>query len=295
MSGLIQQDSAPRIGESTFMQFTVTTLVENSVAQGGKSLLAEHGLSFYIAAGDRRILFDTGQNLALSNNARELGIDLKQIDSTVLSHGHYDHTGGLQSLLACNTNFTLYAHPDVFNRKVKQKNDEYKYIGIPLDKSALLNHGTAIKLDKNPVVLASGVMTSGEIPLLNDFEAVESGFFIKTERGLNPDTLPDDQALILDTDRGLVVLLGCSHRGVINTLNHVTHLTGKDRIHAVLGGLHLGKASEAKLKKIASHLHAYGLEKIGVGHCTGSRAFLALANEFGDRVFLNTVGNRMEF
>ena len=85
-------------------------------------------------------------------------------------------------------------------------------------------------------------------------------------------------------------MLGCSHRGVINTLNHVTRLTGKHRIHAILGGLHLGKASEAKLKKIISCLHTYGLEKIGVGHCTGARAFLALANEFGDRVFLNTVG-----
>jgi len=277
------------------LQFNVTTLVDNAVAQGGKSLLAEHGLSFFIAAGDRRILFDTGQNLAISNNAHELGIDLNQIDSAVLSHGHYDHTGGLQSLLACKSNFTLYAHPDVFSQKVKQKNDEYKYVGIPLDKNVLLNYGTRLKLDKNPVALAPGIMTSGEIPLVNDFEAVESGFFVKTDRGLNPDTLPDDQALILDSEKGLVVLLGCSHRGVINTLNQVIHLTGKDRIHAILGGLHLGRASEAKLKKIAGHLHAYGLEKIGVGHCTGPRAFLALANEFGNRVFLNTVGNRMEF
>jgi 7,8-dihydropterin-6-yl-methyl-4-(beta-D-ribofuranosyl)aminobenzene 5'-phosphate synthase len=277
------------------MQFTITTLIENAVAQGGKSLLAEHGLSFYIEAGDRRILFDTGQNLAISNNARELGIELNQIDIAVLSHGHYDHTGGLQSLLECNSNFTLYAHPDVFNQKVKQQNDGYKYIGIPLDKSAIEKFGVTVKLDKNAVEILPGIMTSGEIPLINDFEAVESGFFIKKDRVVNPDTLADDQALILDTEKGLVVLLGCSHRGVINTLTHVTHLTGKRKIHAILGGLHLGKATEGKLRKIMDHLHTYGLEKIGVGHCTGPRAFLGLANEFADRVYLNTVGNQMEF
>ena len=129
----------------------------------------------------------------------------------------------------------------------------------------------------------------------NDFEAVESGFFIKKDRVVYPDTLADDQALILDTEKGLVVLLGCSHRGVINTLTHVTHLTGKRKIHAILGGLHLGKATEGQLKKIMDHLHTYGLEKIGVGHCTGPRAFLRLANEFADRVYFNTVGNQMEF
>ena len=277
------------------MQFTVTTLVENSVAQGGKSLLAEHGLSFYIEAGERRILFDTGQNLAISNNARELGIPLNNIDTVVLSHGHYDHTGGLQSLLECNPKLTLYAHPDVFSQKVKKRNDNYKYIGIPIAKSAIENRGAAVKLDRNTVEIAPGVMTSGEIPLINDFEAVESEFFIKADHAVIPDTLADDQALILDTEKGLVVLLGCSHRGVINTLDHVTHLTGKREIHAILGGLHLGAAAEGKLEKIMHRLRDFSPEIIGVGHCTGSRAFLVLANEFGDRVFLNTVGNHMQF
>ena len=96
-------------------------------------------------------------------------------------------------------------------------------------------------------------------------------------------------------DKGLVVLLGCSHRGVVNTLNHVTQITGCKRIHAILGGLHLGKASDEKLEKIIDHLHGFGLEKIGVRHCTGPKAFVAFANEFKDRVFLNTVGNVMEF
>jgi 7,8-dihydropterin-6-yl-methyl-4-(beta-D-ribofuranosyl)aminobenzene 5'-phosphate synthase len=277
------------------MNFKITTLCENNVAQGGESLLGEHGLSFYIEAEKRRILFDTGQNLALVNNAEVLGIDLSRIDTVVLSHGHYDHSGGLKSLLECNKDFTLYAHPEVFGRKVKGTGDNPKYIGIPVDRQVLEQKGVKVRLDKNPVRIAPGITTTGEIPLENDFETVGSIFYLKKGEDYAADTLADDRALVLDTDKGSVVVLGCSHRGVVNTLNHVTQITGGKTIHAILGGLHLGKASEDKLDKIMSHLHGFGLEKIGVGHCTGPQAFLALANEFKERVYLDTVGNVMEF
>jgi len=277
------------------VQFKVTTLVENSVAQSGQALLAEHGLSFYIETGNRKILFDTGQNLAISNNARVLGIELNQIDTVVLSHGHYDHSGGLQSILERNKDFTLYGHPDVFSPKVKKTNGNYKYIGIPLKKKDIVDCGVSLQLSCEPVEIAPGVMTSGEIALENDFEDAEPMFFLKKDETAVPDTLADDQALILDTAKGVVVLLGCSHRGVINTLNHVAQLKGNRKIHAILGGLHLGKASDGKLAKIIGHLREFDLAMIGVGHCTGPRAFLALANEFKDRVFFNTVGNVIEF
>ncbi len=277
------------------MNFRVVTLCENHVAQSGKRLIGEHGLSFYLEADNRRILFDTGQNLGLSNNAEVLGIDLSRIDTVVLSHGHYDHSGGLKSLLDCNQNFTLHAHPDVFGPKVKGTGDEHTYIGIPVDREILEENGIKIQLDKDPVPIAPGISTTGEIPLENDFEGVGSIFYLKNGENYAADTLADDRALILDTRKGLVVLLGCSHRGVVNTLNHVTRITGRQRIYAILGGLHLGKASDAKLEKIMAHLQAFGLEKIGIGHCTGPKAFLALANEFKGRVFFNTVGNVMEF
>jgi len=277
------------------MNFVITTLVENTVAQTGKKLIGEHGLSFFIETNNHKILFDTGQNLALSHNAKVLGIPLSQVDTVVLSHGHYDHTGGLQSLLEGRSNFKLFAHPDIFNEKVKETDDDYKYIGIPLKKDLLEKNNVRLRLDKKPVQLTSGVMTTGEIPLNNDFEDVESTFLLKKNNEIITDTLADDQALILETNSGLVVLLGCSHRGVINTLKHVSELTAKNKIYAIMGGLHLGKASGLKLRKIMDHLHEFGLEKIGVGHCTGPRAFIALSNEFKDRVFLNTVGNRVEF
>jgi 7,8-dihydropterin-6-yl-methyl-4-(beta-D-ribofuranosyl)aminobenzene 5'-phosphate synthase len=277
------------------MKFKVTTLCENNIGHGSKNLIGEHGLSFYIEADNHRILFDTGQNLAIANNAEVLGIDLSRIDTVVLSHGHYDHSSGLKSLLDCNTNFTLCAHPDVFGPKLRGAGDKHKYIGIPVDRNALEQKGINIRLDKDSARIAPGITSTGAIPFKNDFEAVEADFYLKKGDDYPADTLADDRALILDTEKGLVVLLGCSHRGVVNTLTHVTQITGHTKIHAILGGLHLGKASDEKLSNIVDHLHAFGLEKIGVGHCTGPKAFVALSNEFKEKVFLNTVGNVMEF
>jgi len=276
------------------MKFKVTTLCENNIGHGSQNLIGEHGLSFYIEAENRRILFDTGQNLGIANNAEVLGIDLSRIDTVVLSHGHYDHSSGLKSLLDCNTDFTLCAHPDVFSPKVRGAGDGHKYIGIPVDRNVLEQKGVKIQFDQDPVSLAPGITTTGTIPLSNEFEAVGSEFYLKNGDDFTADILADDRALILDTAKGLVVVLGCSHRGVINTLNHVTQIAGRNTIHAILGGLHLGKASDEKLANIIDHLHTFGLDKIGVGHCTGPKAFVALANAFGDKVFLNTVGSVME-
>ena len=274
-----------------FMDFRVTTLVDNSVSLSGSKLIGEHGLSFYIETENKNILFDTGQNVALSHNAELLNIDLSCIDAVVLSHGHYDHTGGLKHLLQENTAFTLYAHPDIFDVKLRSvKNESYKKIGIPVKRSAFDKADVQIRLSKDVVEIVPGVFTSGEIPQENDFESIESQFFVQRDGKIMPDHLADDQAVILDTKKGLVVLLGCSHRGVINTLHHVVKLFGNKKIRAMIGGLHLGKASDAKLQKIIDHLSGFEIEKIGVSHCTGSKAMLALFNRFKDKVFMNSVG-----
>ena len=277
------------------MKVKITTLCENNIGHDSQNLMGEHGLSFYVEAGKRRILFDTGQNLGLANNAKVLGIDLGRIDTVVLSHGHYDHSSGLKSLLDCNTNFTLCAHPDVFGPKLRKAGENHKYIGIPVDRQALEEKGISVRLDSDVISIAPGITTTGEIALENDFETVEPAFRLKNGQDYPPDTLADDRALILDTAEGLLVLLGCSHRGVINTLKHVTRITGRNTIHAIMGGLHLGKASEEKLAEIVDHLREFGLEKIGLGHCTGPKAFVALSNAFKEKVFLNTVGCVLEF
>jgi len=273
------------------MQYRVTTLVDNSVSLSGSRLIGEHGLSVYVETENTRILFDTGQNVALFHNAEILDIDLSRIDAVVVSHGHYDHTGGLEHLLKTNTAFSLYAHPDIFDDKLRpRKSGAYKNIGIPLNKTIFENAGVRLLLSKDAVEITPGVFTSGEIPQENDFESIESKFYVQRDGEIIPDPLADDQAVILDTEKGLVVLLGCSHRGVINTLNHVNRLFPDNKIHAIIGGLHLGKASDAKLQKIIDHLGAFDLERIGVSHCTGTKAMLALFERFNGNVFVNSVG-----
>ncbi|MBT8331634.1 MAG: MBL fold metallo-hydrolase [Deltaproteobacteria bacterium] len=274
------------------MKIKITTLVENAVGIGGsRGLIGEHGLAFLIETGTQRILFDTGQYLALENNARVLGKDLATIDTVMLSHGHYDHTGGLRPLLEHNSEFSLYAHPDVFARKMIKRKGRCREVGIPVSKNELLKRGIKLLLDTSPVVLSPEIMTTGEIPLGSSFESVAEGFFVEKDGQQDPDTLADDQALVLKTAKGTVVVLGCSHRGIINTLRHVSNLTGQSQIYAVLGGLHLVKATAETLETIMQHLQRFDLQKIVVGHCTGSRAIQALYARFKDKVVLNTVGH----
>jgi 7,8-dihydropterin-6-yl-methyl-4-(beta-D-ribofuranosyl)aminobenzene 5'-phosphate synthase len=278
------------------MKVQITTLVENTVGIGGsRELIGEHGLAFLIEAAGRCILFDTGQYVALDNNARVLGRDLAAVDAVVLSHGHYDHTGGLKDLLKANSNFTLYAHPDIFTHKFIRQKGRCRDIGIPVSKDDLITQGVKIKLDTASVEITPGIITTGQIPQTSAFESIAEGFFVEKGGRKVPDALADDQALILKTGKGTVVVLGCSHRGVINTLEHVNNITGEKRIHAVLGGLHLVKTSGDNLGTIIDHLQEFEIEKIVVGHCTGTHAIHALYARFGDKVLLNTVGNTMTF
>lgn len=274
------------------MKFKITTLVENSVGIGGsRRLIGEHGLAFLIEIGKQRILFDTGQYLALENNARVLGKDLTTIDTVVLSHGHYDHTGGLKHLLERNFAFSLYAHPDVFARKMIKRKGQYRQVGIPVSKDELVKKGVALLQNTAALEIAPDISTTGEIPLVSAFERVAEGFFVEKDGRMVPDTLADDQALVIKSAKGPVVVLGCCHRGIINTLRHVEQMIGDNRIYAVMGGLHLVKTSAEKLETILNHLQQFNLEKIIVGHCTGTHAIRALSDRFKGKVVLNTVGH----
>ncbi len=273
----------------------VTTLVENTVTAGLAPLIAEHGLAFLIDTGDRKILFDAGQGLAILGNADILGADLSDVDTVILSHGHFDHSGGVKNLLGCNKNFALIAHPDVFGNKLVGGGGNYFPIGVRDDREVLEHSGIKLKLEKESVEIAPGIRTTGVIPMETDFEEVEAMFFTGNKGEEVSDNIPDDKALILDTEKGTVVIFGCAHRGPINTLNHIAKLTGNKKIHAVMGGLHLMYADESKLKKIFSSFRDFGVEKMIVGHCTGFHATVALVNEFGDKIIQNTVGHVIEF
>lgn len=276
------------------MNIRITTLAENTVA-AGLPVIAEHGLSYYIEAEERKILFDCGQGLGIINNAQCLGIDVSKIGTVVLSHGHYDHARGLKSLISHNRTFTLIAHPAVSEPKRIRIGERDADIGISEGWQALESSGIRIHLSRTPVEIAPGVMTSGEIPMITDFESVEPVFYTVQGNRETPDSIMDETVLILDTPSGIVVVTGCAHRGIINILNHVSSLTGKKEIHAIMGGLHLMSADSVKLKKVTEALREFRVEKMIIGHCTGFEAMVALAYAFGNKVIPDIVGYQIRF
>jgi 7,8-dihydropterin-6-yl-methyl-4-(beta-D-ribofuranosyl)aminobenzene 5'-phosphate synthase len=273
------------------MEIKIKTLAENTA---GHNFLAEWGLSMFIEADGLKILFDTGAGTALVHNALLLGIDLTTTGKMVLSHGHYDHTGGLRDVLALiKKDIEIIAHPDIWSVKYGRlgKNRE-RFAGLPFRRELLENLGARFNLTREPVRLSDHILTTGEIPLVTDYEEVDTGLFDKKTGEMLPDELKDDLAMIIDTEYGLVVILGCAHRGIVNTLKHAQKITGKELIYAAIGGTHLLNATQERLEKTVRDLKAMGLQYLGASHCTGFEASVYLAREFGERFFLNNSGSQ---
>ncbi len=274
---------------------SITVLVENTANRGG--LLAEHGLAFWIERAGRRILFDTGQGMALAHNADKLGIDLSAVNDVVLSHGHYDHTGGLLAALPDFSRATVYAHGTAFrDRFVRQPRTGARPVRSPIESFDWLKSRVrrAVPTQSRPVELSEGVWLTGQIPRRNDFEDAGGAFYLD-QACTQPDNIVDDQALCMDTSDGLVVLLGCAHAGVVNTLDSVCALTGGKRIHAVLGGMHLSNANEHRLEQTIRKLRDLDVQRIGLAHCTGFAAMARLHHALPERCFHCTAGTRIEF
>jgi len=270
------------------MEVRITTLSENTANYG---YLAEWGLSILVEVDGARILMDTGLSFSAVYNAQLIGIDLSAIDLIVLSHGHADHTGGLREVLKIKGEVEVIAHPDIWAAKHVQRNKEgVQYNGIPFLREELESLGARFNLVREPIHITENVMTTGEIPMFSGYEEIENNLFVKEAGTLHPDPLADDLALIIDTDFGLVVILGCAHRGVVNTLRYAQKLTGKELVYAAIGGTHLFRASEERLEKTIADIREIGIQRLGVSHCTGFRASARLAQEFEDIFFMNNAG-----
>jgi 7,8-dihydropterin-6-yl-methyl-4-(beta-D-ribofuranosyl)aminobenzene 5'-phosphate synthase len=273
----------------------LSIVVENSASLNSNSVWAQHGLSIFLeldfSPERMRLLWDTGASSeVMLHNIDAMDIDLCSLDLICLSHGHYDHTGGLMTILNCTRpHVPVLVHPDAFCPKYKTR-PGLKYIGLPFTREQAEAAGAVMLERRDPVEIVCGVMTTGEIPRIVPFETVE-GFRTVRDGKCCTDLINDDQALAIDlSGKGLVVVSGCAHSGIINTVRHAQKITGIDELYAVIGGFHLMGADEKRIDATAEVLMELDPEIVRPGHCTGSRAVCILQRALGERCQPLTAG-----
>lgn len=260
----------------------ITILVDN---QAGSKLIPEHGFSMWIETGVRHILFDTGQGNALETNASVLGVDLGKTDILVLSHGHYDHTGGIDQVLHQAHHAHVYCHSGAVQPRYAIRNGTATSIQMPQKSMAALDRlpEQAIHWVQQPIRLSGNIGITGPIPRETTYEDTGGPFYLDPEGG-RTDPIDDDLALWICRDDGLIVCVGCCHAGLVNTLNDVRRLNGDMKVRAVIGGFHLLNAGRDRLEQTIAALRLLEPEMIVPCHCTGKPTVEMLRNVFGERV-----------
>ena len=269
-------------------------VVDNQVKRSS-FFRGEHGVSFWIETSQVGILFDTGlSGTVLLHNLDLMEINLRDIGGVVLSHAHYDHTGGLPKLLSEKPGLPLYASPDIFRSRFSIRNGQYKSIGMPMTEDEF-SLKADLNLNSSPVEVLPGLWTSGEISQRTEPEGRSVQHFVSKGDSWAPDPYRDDMSMVLETAGGMVLICGCCHAGLLNTMAHVSR-TFQRRIISVLGGTHLVTADDLYLKHVINTLRDdYELESFYPNHCTGEHAYLMLANAFGDKIKPCPVGTIVNF
>ena len=228
--------------------------------------------------------------MSLANNAQVLGINLTQVKRVILSHGHYDHTGGLPAVLYPPRGVEVIAHPDIFSKKYAEletrAGKQRIFIGIKYSQDYLEGALQArFNLIREFSEIAPGILFSGVVPRETDFEHPDKRLKVKHKGKITDDPLLDDISLLIETDQGPVILLGCAHSGVVNIMNHFSAKTGHKKFHAIIGGTHLGfmTGHGQQLEKSMDAFDDYKLDLIAVSHCTGQEAAAVCYNRFKDR------------
>jgi 7,8-dihydropterin-6-yl-methyl-4-(beta-D-ribofuranosyl)aminobenzene 5'-phosphate synthase len=272
----------------------ITILVDNRIAR--LELLAEHGLALWIESEGKRILFDTGQGGTLNRNAKVLGVDLRKTDIIVLSHGHYDHSGGMAEVIKCAEKAELYCHPGAVLSRYSISAGIATPIHMPSPSLAAIDRlpPTHVHWLQQPSMLSTQIGLSGPIPRQTSYEDTGGPFYLDPQ-GKHPDLLSDDLALWVQTGSGLVVCVGCSHAGLVNTLNHVRRLNNGQKIRAVIGGFHLRNASSDRLAQTVAALRQLDPGMVVPCHCSGESAVAVLRKALGERISVGAAGVTYQF
>ena len=261
-----------------------------------ESLLAEHGLSLFLEVtreGTKKaFLLDTGSSkLAISYNAEKMGINLKGLGGIFLSHNHNDHTAGLETVLGITGPVPVFVHPYGFYTKWRKSQP------TRLEKDRLAALGAIWRAEEGPQPMDSFLWTTGPIPRITDFEEIIGLADRKVEKDgvMEPEAFLDDGALLMKLKgKGLVIVTGCAHSGIINTILQAQSLAGNEKIYAVIGGCHLTQASPARISKTIQAFKEKEIRYLSPSHCTGFEAMAALWQALPDRFIVPSVGTRIE-
>lgn len=273
------------------MTLQLDIICENTV---GRPIAAggEHGFACLLTMPCGTWLFDTGSGGTLLKNLEVLGHAAQRIEAVVLSHGHYDHCGGLLPLLEHIGPRPVHAHPQIFKKRYWLGRHEQRDISLPYSQQDLTSAGADFHWHEAMTELAPGLHFSGAIPRLSPRESGDP-HLVENQAGdgdWQPDSLADDAALAIESPRGLVILLGCAHAGLVNTVEFFRGRLGQDRIHAIIGGTHLGPAGDDQFAATVDYLSQLDFDRLGVSHCTGQIRAAQLHARFPNKVFFANIG-----
>ena len=272
-------------------QLEITILCENRVTD--PSLTAEQGLSLHISSPEGDFLFDTGHRDAFIRNAEQLNIDLTKVEQILFSHGHYDHTGGLFFYLKKFGEATVICHYNIFNRKFRLYEGGKLEVGIPYEEKELTRMGGKFVYKTHPFNLSENILSTGEVPRITDYETPNQVHQELVLESYISDVVNDDMGMVIKTARGLVILLGDSHSGPVNTVKHAMRISGTQEVYAIMGGMNLVYASLDKIEKIGRGLMQINPRYLIPLHSTGFQAINHFYGLFKERLLLFNTGDKL--
>jgi 7,8-dihydropterin-6-yl-methyl-4-(beta-D-ribofuranosyl)aminobenzene 5'-phosphate synthase len=279
------------------MDKTVTILCDNNVSKSG--FIGEHGSSCLIETGNEKYLFDTGPGMSLPFNLKAAHKELQGLNKVFISHGHDDHTGGLKWVIQQVGKVEVVAHPAIFSRHMLQESSDRakspRYIGCPHSQEELEKSGAVFRFIDHTQKTGSGLwfitgIDSDAKQYPNDPRLV----LPQSERFV-PDPVQDDASLLLETDKGPVLILGCAHSGILNIVDFLKKNMGIQKLAAVLGGTHLQFYDKKLIPRVIEKLEEFSVGLVGVSHCTGFEPAAELYRHFGERFRLASAGSVFQF
>jgi 7,8-dihydropterin-6-yl-methyl-4-(beta-D-ribofuranosyl)aminobenzene 5'-phosphate synthase len=274
----------------------MTVIVDNT---SSGALKGEWGLCILVETGDKKILVDTGGSRLFARNLKALGFDISDIDYGILSHAHYDHANGMPKFFEENTKAKFYLREgtleNCYHRKpLFGKFFKFRfYIGLP--RNVLSKYSRRIQFVSGDYKLCDGAYLiphkSGDLSFIGQREDM----FLRTENGWIPDNFSHEQSLVIETEKGLVIINSCSHGGAVNIINEIKSTFPEKHIYGLIGGLHLFNKSDDEVRYVAREIKNTGIDYVCTGHCTKERAFMIMKEELGGKLEQLHVGLRKEF